>query len=70
MAFGHFSDIGFVSAGKKRGFCRLRLWCTRKSDKLLVGPPAKPEPLLTGPPNCWQTPASSCDPELRRKIAR
>jgi hypothetical protein len=25
MAFGHFSDISFVSAGKKRGFCRLRV---------------------------------------------
>jgi penicillin-binding protein 1C len=24
MACGHFSDIGSVSAGKKRGFCRLR----------------------------------------------
>jgi hypothetical protein len=25
MACGHFSDIGFVTAAKKRGFCRLRL---------------------------------------------
>jgi hypothetical protein len=25
MACGHFSDISFVSAGKKRGFCRLLL---------------------------------------------
>jgi hypothetical protein len=24
MACGHFSDTGFVFAGKKRGFCRLR----------------------------------------------
>jgi hypothetical protein len=24
MACGHFSDSGCVSAGKKRGFCRLR----------------------------------------------
>jgi hypothetical protein len=23
MACGHFSDISFVAAGKKRGFCRL-----------------------------------------------
>jgi hypothetical protein len=23
MAYGHFSDIGVVTAGKKRGFCRL-----------------------------------------------
>jgi hypothetical protein len=26
----HFSDIGFVSAGKRRGFCRLR---RRKVDQ-------------------------------------
>jgi hypothetical protein len=25
LACGRFSDIGFVSAGKKRGFCRLRM---------------------------------------------
>jgi hypothetical protein len=24
QACGRFSDIGFVAAGKKRGFCRLR----------------------------------------------
>jgi hypothetical protein len=24
MPCGHFSDNAFVSAGKKRGFCRLR----------------------------------------------
>jgi hypothetical protein len=24
LACGRFSDIGFVAAGKKRGFCRLR----------------------------------------------
>jgi hypothetical protein len=23
MACGHFSDIGFVTAGKRRDFCRL-----------------------------------------------
>jgi hypothetical protein len=40
MACGHFSDIGFVSAGKKRGFCRLRRLGQRKSDRLLA-PPAQ-----------------------------
>jgi hypothetical protein len=24
IAYGYFSDISFVAAGKKRGFCRLR----------------------------------------------
>jgi hypothetical protein len=33
MACGHFSDIGFVAAGKKRGFCRLlRRRCARKNS--------------------------------------
>jgi len=35
MACGHFSDIGCVSAGKKRGFCRLCSRRHRKSDRLL-----------------------------------
>jgi hypothetical protein len=35
-ACGRFSDIGFVAAGKKRGFCRLRKAGQRKFDRLPV----------------------------------
>jgi hypothetical protein len=35
-ACGRFSDIVFVAAGKKRGFCRLRSTGPRKSDRLPV----------------------------------
>jgi hypothetical protein len=42
MACGHFSDIGFVTAGKKRGFCRLRNVGQRKSDTLLVDKKNRP----------------------------
>jgi hypothetical protein len=35
-ACGRFSDIGSVSAGKKRGFCRLHCIGQRKSDNLPV----------------------------------
>jgi cyclohexadienyl dehydratase len=34
VACGAFSDIGFVAAGKKRRFCRLRTMDERKSDRL------------------------------------
>jgi hypothetical protein len=36
VACGAFSDIGFVAAGKKRGFCQLRSIGQRKSDTLQV----------------------------------
>jgi hypothetical protein len=36
QACGRFSDISFVAASKKRGFCRLRNLGQRKSDRLLV----------------------------------
>jgi type IV secretory pathway VirJ component len=36
VACGAFSDISFVAAGKKRGFCRLRYMSQRKFDRLLA----------------------------------
>src|ERR1700730_17503623 len=36
VACGAFSDISFVSAGKKRGFCQLRSRQKCKSDWVLV----------------------------------
>jgi len=36
VACGAFSDISFVSAGKKRGFCQLRSRGKCKSDRVLV----------------------------------
>ena len=36
LACGRFSDITPLTAGKKRGFCRLRRRSTRKSDRLLA----------------------------------
>jgi hypothetical protein len=38
LACGRFSDISFGSAGKKRGFCRLRraMLVHRKADGLLT----------------------------------
>jgi hypothetical protein len=36
VACGAFSDINFASAGKRRDFCRLRIWGQRKSGSLVV----------------------------------
>jgi hypothetical protein len=35
VACGAFSDISFVSAGKKRGFCQLRSRGKRESERFL-----------------------------------
>ena len=42
-----FSDISFVSAGKRRGFCRLRL-----GAPLAAPPPLKPAPVTIPLPDC------------------